>query len=144
MEACLIGDFVVEAGCSEVVEVLGVVAPLLDDGLLHPPGIALGVNANLLGDLHTVGLGNQPVKKMKQWVIFPVVESYPLSSSTSALLSLSVFVGIVVIVFIGFIIGVVVALASASFVMMKSGNPVVRKRGSGFSCGRRKKGKERE
>jgi hypothetical protein len=46
-----------------VYEVLGSVAPLLYHGLLHPAGVLLGVDANLLGDLDAVWLGDEPGKE---------------------------------------------------------------------------------
>ena len=55
-----VGD---DVGSPKVVQVLGIVAPLLHHGLLDTAGVALGVNANLLGNLDTVGLGHQSEKK---------------------------------------------------------------------------------
>ena len=46
-------------GAGVLQEVLGPVAPLLDDGLLHPARVVLGVHADLLGNLDAVGLLDQ-------------------------------------------------------------------------------------
>ena len=47
-------------------DVLGVVAPLLDDGLLDPAGVLLGVHAHLLGHLDAVGLLDESVERRKE------------------------------------------------------------------------------
>ena len=58
---CFTGENV---GCPEVVQVLGVVAPLPHHRRLDAAGVALGVDANLLGDLDAVGLGYQSGKNI--------------------------------------------------------------------------------
>lgn len=47
-------------------QVLGSVAPLLDDGLLDATRVVLGVDANLLGHLDAVGLLDESVKSEKK------------------------------------------------------------------------------
>ena len=62
-------------------EVLGVVAPFLDDGLLHPAGVGLHVDAHLFGDLDAVGLLGEPESIIIINLIQICLDDAPISQS---------------------------------------------------------------